>query len=127
MERTFVNFQEIKENVSIVRVLALYGVELRHVYGSTHRGKCPLPTHTSKSSSYSFSVDIEKNVWACHSASCCRARHDRRGGDVLNFVALMESCSAREAAIKLSQWFALLAGGSTARKVAKVEPEAKEG
>ena len=34
------------------------------------RGRCPLPTHASKSSRHSFIVKTSRNAWACHSDSC---------------------------------------------------------
>jgi len=50
-------------------------------------------------------VDTAKNVWACHSASCCEARQGRVGGNVLDLVACLEGCSIRQAALRLQgQW-----------------------
>jgi DNA primase len=46
-----------------------------------------------------------KNAWACHSASCVTARGGRLGGNVLDFVAAMEGCPIREAALKLQEAF----------------------
>jgi len=69
------------------------------------RGPCPLPTHGSERSRQSFSVDTAKNVWACHSASCCEARQGRMGGNVLDLVAWLERCSIRDAALHLQdEW-----------------------
>jgi DNA primase len=50
-------------------------------------------------------VHTEKNVWACQSDSCAKARAGKRGGNVLDFVAAMESCSIRDAAARLQNWF----------------------
>ena len=85
-------------------LLAHYGVELRLVHPHTLRGKCPLPTHTSKAA-YTFTVQVAKNIWACQSDSCIAARHGRKGGNALDFVATMENCSIREAAVKIVSWF----------------------
>src|SRR3974390_3209568 len=71
--------------------------------------ECPLPTHQSKTSLQSFIVNIEKNAWACHSESCVAQRAGRIGGNVLGFIAWMERCSIRDAAIRLHEWFALSA------------------
>lgn len=87
--------------------LANYGVQLHRLDGTYIRGKCPLPTHRSKSSSQSFIVNTEKNAWSCHSDSCIAARGGRIGGNVLDYVAAMERCSIREAALKLTDWFAV--------------------
>ncbi len=54
-------------------------------------------------------VDTEKNAWACHSGSCVASRGGRTGGNVLDFVAAMERCSVRDAALKLQEWFAVAA------------------
>ncbi len=81
--------------------LANYGIHLHRLYDAYLRGRCPLPSHTSKGSRESFIVNTRKNAWACHSASCVAARGGRLGGNVLDFVAAMEGCAIREAALKL--------------------------
>ena len=51
-------------------------------------------------------MDTAKNVWACHSASCCEARQGRVGGNVLDLVAWLEGCSIRQAALRLQEeWY----------------------
>ena len=65
--------------------------------------------HTSKSSDQSFIVNTEKNAWACHSDSFKASRGGRGGGNVLDFVAALERCSVRDAALKLQDWFAVTA------------------
>jgi DNA primase len=98
-----VDFQRIKE-ISMRRVLARYGVKLRSS-GSEMRGQCPLPAHTSRESRNSFSVNLARNIWCCQSMSCTDARAGQLGGTVLDFVAEMEHCSIREAALHLADWF----------------------
>jgi hypothetical protein len=76
------------------------------VNANTLRGKCPLPTHGSEKSKESFTATLTKGVggaWACQSQSCITKR-GRVGGNVLDFVAAMESCSVRDAAIKLQTY-----------------------
>jgi DNA primase len=102
---TWVDFKVLKRVVSIEMAVAYYGLTLRRVHGPYLRGRCPLPTHASKSSLQSFIVSTEKNVWVCHSDSCVVSREGRRGGNVLDFVAAMERCSIRDAALKLQEWF----------------------
>jgi len=70
MTRNWVDFRTVKANVSIEMALAQYGVMLHRVNRCHIRGRCPLPTHTSKNSAQSFIVNTEKNAWACHSSSC---------------------------------------------------------
>jgi DNA primase len=102
-----------------------YGVSLRRV-GSELRGKCPLPMHASHKSHDSFSVNPARNVWSCQSESCMAARDGHAGGNVLDFVALMEDCSVRDAAIRIRDTFgapvAIPPRPSTWAPVAALEP-----
>jgi DNA primase len=107
MTNNWVDFRQLKEQTSIECVVAHYGVSLRRV-GSELRGKCPLPMHTSHKSHNSFSVNPARNVWSCQSVSCMSARDRRAGGNVLDFVALMEHCSVRDAAIRIMDTFGTL-------------------
>lgn len=105
MTTQWVSFAEIKAAVSIEMVLMHYGLSLRRVNKTSLRGKCPLPVHGSDDSKASFGAQTVKNVWACQSRSCVSARGGRRGGNVLDFVAVMERCSIRDASLKLQEWF----------------------
>jgi len=118
----WVDFGAVKEAVSMERVLAHYGVRLKGVSKSYLRGRCPLPAHSSESSKESFGVNTDKNVWACQSASCVRAREGHLGGNVLDFVAGMENCSIREAALRIQRWFGV-GGGCVAGSPAGSETE----
>lgn len=100
----WVDFAVIKRNVEVAQVLRRYRVRLKPVGKNQWRGNCPLPTHSSRYSRESFQVDTAKNVWSCHSASCCQARQGKVGGNVLDLVAYLESCSIREAALRLKVW-----------------------
>jgi 5S rRNA maturation endonuclease (ribonuclease M5) len=102
------DFRRIKQRTPIDRVLARYGVKLRSAGPHTLCGPCPLPTHTSRQIHESFSVNLSRQVWSCHSASCIAARHGRLGGHVIDLVAILEGCSLRHAGIRLQDWF----GGS---------------
>ncbi len=102
----WVDFKSVKSAVSMEMVLDYYGIEIRKVNQSSWRGKCPLPTHTGDSGN-SFSMNSDKNAWACHVASCVKARDGRKGGNVLDFVAVMEGCTIRDAALKLQNWFSV--------------------
>ena len=63
----------------------------------------PLPTHSSKDSTLSFSINTARNVWACHSQSCIAKRGGVIGGNVLDFVAVMERCTIRNAGLLLKR------------------------
>ncbi len=121
----WVSFDEIKKTVTLQMVIDHYGIPLRRVGPDTLRGKCPLPTHNSKTSTESFTATLSKGVggaWACQSQSCIESR-GRVGGNVLDFVAAMENCSVRDAAIKLQMLFLVPAAGAAHRPAGK-EPEA---
>ena len=101
----WVDFRQLRQSLDIEQVLTSYHVSLERVGLDQLRGPCPLPTHSSEWSRESFSVDTAKNVWACHSASCCEARQGRVGGNVLDLVACLERCSIRQAALRLQgEW-----------------------
>jgi DNA primase len=108
MAGIWVDYRAVKAAVSMETVLANYGVRLHRLDGEHLRGRCPLPPHTSKGSRQSFIVNVQRNAWACHSDSCVAARGGRIGGNVLDFVSAMESCSVREAAIKLQNSFIVM-------------------
>ena len=122
----WVSFDEIKKLVSLQMALERYGIPLRQVGTATLRGKCPLPTHGSEKSKESFTATLSKGVggaWACQSRSCIKSR-GRVGGNVLDFVAAMETCSIRDAAIKLQTWFLVPIAGESCGPTGK-EPHAE--
>jgi DNA primase len=121
----WVSFDEIKKTVTLQMAIEHYGIPLRRVNANSLRGKCPLPTHGSGKSNESFTATLTKGVggaWACQSQSCIKSR-GRVGGNVLDFVAAMEQCSVRDAAIKLQMWFLVPAAGETRGPVGN-EPHA---
>lgn len=101
------DFKSLKQRIPIDHVLARYGVKLRRVGPHTLYGRCPLPTHTSRQSRQSFSVNLSLQVWSCHSVSCVAARDGRIGGHVIDLVAIMERCGLREAGLRLQDWFSV--------------------
>ena len=103
MPAEWVDFKSVKAKVSMATVLSHYDVRLRRVGVDEFRGKCPLPSHSSIRSNDSFSVSFTRNAWSCQSASCIAARAGRVGGNVFDFVAEMERCSVREAALRLDR------------------------
>jgi DNA primase len=105
MNENWVDFKAVKAAVSMEMVLARYGVKVRRSNQFYVRGPCPLPTHKTGDSNQSFGVNTSKNAWACQSQSCVAGRGGKKGGNVLDFVALMESCTIRDAALKLQEWF----------------------
>jgi DNA primase len=50
-------------------------------------------------------VNTEKDLWSCLSQSCIAERGGKKGGDVLDFLALMERCTVVEAAKRIIEWY----------------------
>jgi DNA primase len=91
----WVDFQAIKEAVSLEAVLEHYGVKiLRRRRPDQLEGCCPLHGGEREDA---FHASLSKNVFHCFA---CDAK-----GNVLDFVAAIERCSIREAALKLQAWF----------------------
>jgi hypothetical protein len=120
------DFKSLKQRIPIDHVLARYGVRLRRAGPHTLCGTCPLPTHTSRNSRQSFSVNLSLQVWSCHSASCIAARGGRIGGHVIDLVAIMERCGLREAGLRLQDWFSLRASHPVLVHVPAMEPSVAE-
>lgn len=104
-DKDWVDFKEVKAAVTMEMSLEHYDINLRRTNNTYLRGNCPFPTHSGQATKNSFTVNRDKNVWACQSASCVSGRGGRKGGNVLDFVAVMEDCSIRDAALKLQDWF----------------------
>ena len=115
------DFKSLKR-IPIEHVLARYSVRLQPVGSHTLYGRCPLPTHTSRQSRQSFSVNLSRQVWSCHSASCIAARGGHLGGHVIDLVAIMERCGLREAGLRLQDWFSLRASHPVLLHVPAEEP-----
>ena len=98
MATRWIDFAELKRQVSITDVLARYGIldGLRVKKPGKLVGSCPI--HGGKNGT-SFNVDSDKNIFHCFS-QC-------GGGNVLDLVMKLEDCSIREAGEKLSDWFEL--------------------
>jgi len=101
--RPFLNFKAIKGRIAIADVIARYHVSLVRVNQTSLKGTCPLPTHSSGSKN-TFFVNEPKSVWYCHSDSC-KKNGQRAGGNVIDFVALMEQCSPYAAAKRIDELF----------------------
>lgn len=105
-EHIEINFKQLK-SIPIEQVLDYYGVRFRRI-GEQLTANCPLPTHTS-SARFSFKVNWVKNVWTCKSDSCAEGYYEKlngkRGGDILDFVAVKENVTVLQAAKLLLEWF----------------------
>jgi DNA primase len=95
MEQTeWVDFRAVKAAVSMQEVIEHYKITGLRKQGEDLRGICPICNTVDKRG---LSVNYSKNVFQCF---VCKAR-----GNVLDFVAKMEKCTVKDAALKLQKWF----------------------
>lgn len=93
MRSEWVDFRAVKDAVSLAEVLRAYRVDwLKARRPGQLQGRCPI--HRGDRAD-AFHVSVSKNAFHCFA---CQA-----GGNVLDFVAAMERCSVREAALRLAQ------------------------
>jgi len=96
----WVDFSAVKRTVSLEIVLCHYRITGLRRHRDQLQGCCPIH-HGQRDDS--FRVHLTKNIFQCFA---CDA-----GGTVLDFVAAMEQCSIREAALRRQQWFGIGASG----------------
>jgi len=94
--RGWVDFGAVKQAVSLEAVLRHYQVPGLRKCGHQLVGRCPI--HRGQRDD-SFRASLSKNAFHCFA---CQA-----GGNVLNFVAAMEKCCIRQAALRLQRWFSV--------------------
>src|SRR5216684_3661506 len=100
----------IKQSVSFTQLISRYNLQLKPQGGNAFRGRCPLPTHTNEKDSNSFTATLKDKgwVWDCFSNSCIANRGGRKGGNILEFVTLMDGdTSLFRIGTKLNDWFGL--------------------
>jgi hypothetical protein len=100
----------IKQTVSFPQLMSQYGFQLKSQPGNSFRGKCPLPTHTNEKDGNSFTATLKDTgwVWDCFSNSCIANRGGRKGGNILDFVMVMENeMSLFRVGCQLNEWFRL--------------------
>lgn len=95
-KKAWVDFNLIKAAVTMEMLIVQYGITTLERNGQEMRGVCPIHQGKSKRE---FSINLVKNTFCCF-APRCKAR-----GNVLDFVAQIEHCSVKEAALKLDEWF----------------------
>ena len=86
----FIDFAYVKERADFVAVLAHYNIDVTG-RGAERRGLCPFHDDAEPS----LSVNVDRKVFQCFG---CKAR-----GNALEFVAKMEECDLRAAAIILAE------------------------
>lgn len=98
----WVDFQFVRSQVNFAQLLEHYQISETfrpQSSGRSLRGPCPIHKGTSADG---FSIELEKNIWICHSKTACSS-----GGNILDFVAKMEDVPLRQAALLLVDWFDL--------------------
>lgn len=88
----YIDFAHVKANAHFPTVLNAYEIEFKE---SGNELRCCCPFHEDETPS--LSINRKKNIFNCHAASCGHK------GNVLDFVARMESMDLREAAVKLAK------------------------
>src|ERR1700716_4499664 len=111
MQDNWVDFNAVKEVVSMQMLLDRYQVNWLRKSGKELRGRCPIHKGDGQDA---FHVNLAKNAFNCFS---CHAR-----GNVLDFVAAMEKCNVRDAGLKLKEWFSI--SSEPAAAPVKAEPAA---
>ncbi|MGA9451866.1 MAG: CHC2 zinc finger domain-containing protein [Verrucomicrobiia bacterium] len=87
MKNTWIDFKALRAKLDFEQVLRHYGVEVKRK-GNQHHGYCPLPNHSGKRNSPSFSANLEKGIFQCFG---CGAK-----GNLLEFAAMMEKADPKD-------------------------------
>lgn len=94
------DFAAVKQAISLEVVLRHYQIPGLRRHRDQLQGCCPI--HRGQRND-SFRAHLTKNIFQCFA---CQAH-----GNVLDFVAAMEQCSLREAALRLQEWFGVATQG----------------
>ena len=103
----WIDFKELRTKLRMSDVLSHYKVELK-VRGDRATGFCPLPTHSGKRHSPSFSVQLVRGIWQCFG---CGAK-----GNVLDLACRLEGINPadphnfRNAALTIADLFGIDTG-----------------
>lgn len=95
-DKQWVDFRLLKDRVTLEMALDHYQINWLRKKGSDLVGRCPI--HQGEGAR-TFRVSTDKGAFNCFSC--------HKHGNVLDFVAAMEDCSVRDAALKLAEWFGI--------------------
>lgn len=101
-KRKFIDFQHLKDEITIEQVLSAYGVAGLHPSGAQLRGPCPI--HEG-SNDRQFVVWPDKGTWRCF-GEC------QKSGDIIQLVALLLGVGNFEAAQDIAKRFDLMSTSS---------------
>jgi transposase len=99
-EGTFLDFEHLKRQLPMARLLGHLGLAAR-LRGSGPQRRCACPIHRGDGRGRTFSVNLDDNVFACFDARCGKQ------GDVIDLWAALHQQSLREAALDLVRTFGL--------------------
>jgi transposase len=99
-EGTFLDFDHLKQQLTMARLLGHLGVASR-LRGSGEQRRCACPIHRGDGRGRTFSVNLEENVFRCFDARCGKQ------GDVIDLWAVLHQQNLREAALDLVRTFNL--------------------
>jgi transposase len=99
-ESTFINFDHLKRQLPLARVLDQLGLSAR-LRGSGPQRRCACPLHRGDARGRTFSVNLDDNVFQCFDSRCGQK------GDVIDLWAAVHGLSLREAALDLVRTFGL--------------------
>ena len=88
-----INYADIRRQISIADVLELIGWKPVKKHRRQLRGPCPI--HRSGSGSVIFAVNIDRDIWYCHSKKC------KSGGNQLDLYAAVTEQSTYRATVDL--------------------------
>jgi hypothetical protein len=102
-----VDFQEVRR-IPFASVLSYLHIPFRKRSDTELVAQCPFPSHTSKKHEWTLAISTEKLKFFCHSETCRAASNKPKGGDVIDFIQLLENhptplCAAK----RLAEIFAL--------------------
>src|SRR5919205_3468674 len=105
----WVDIKMVRESVSIEQILEYYGlVDDLIRKGDQLVGPCPIHKGSNKSQ---FHVSLGKNIFHCFGDCKSNAALHNGGGNLIDFVRVMEGIeepnAARKAALLIQEWFGL--------------------
>jgi DNA primase len=121
----WVDIKMVRESVSIEQILEYYGLGDDLIRkGDQLVGACPIHKGTNKNQ---FHISVSKGIWRCFGNCTSNKALHNGGGNLIDFVIVMEGIdepnAARKAALLIQEWFGL-APPRTSRTPAETRPRA---
>ena len=100
LDGRFIDFQHIKQQLPLLRLLDHLGLTAR-LRGTSSQRRGPCPIHRGDGRGRTFSVNLDDNVFHCFDTAC------QQQGDVIDLWAALHQLPLRAAAVDLVHTFAL--------------------